>query len=169
MIDSPQHYSINIARFVHLTPSGSLGPWQSYTMDDFFSIVQNHMPDEVMWNCVGKVVQQRAPSIKDIQDLSKFLMSLGVPDHHIRLNIKAYEHVRHIFCGVNGFEYKPIPAGTKVLPQALTFSKDGDYRKTKVKDFYEICYCGNCNAMRSEIDRQKRVARGEEYDDDENN
>lgn len=160
-------YPLHIKSLAAVSPKGVVGPWQCYSMSDFYIIAQAHLPPGVMWHPLEKVFAQNA-TITNQLDLNKLLQYNGVEPHQIRLNIQAYENLRRIFCTLNGFEYEPLPTGGKILPSPLELDWRGRQKRTRIKAFYEICYCGICITTRAEVARQKRVARGEEVDEDDN-
>lgn len=160
------NYPLHIRHLIALSPKGVLGPWARYAVADFYAITQSHLPQGISWHPIERVLS--LPAMSNHNELNQHLQSSGVMPENIRLNIQAYENLRRIFAVLNGFDYVPLPSGGKVLPGSLEIDWQGQHKRTKIRPFYEICFCGSCTTTRYEVERQKRVAAGEEEDDHDN-
>lgn len=145
---------------------GKSGPYVKITFRDISTAIVTHYP-HISWFVMERVYTMSLHAIKNTSDLSKALKYNGVVDEQVRVHMKAWEAARRILYRLNGFEVHPLLKGRIPAPAAKQIMPDGTWELMDAKDFYEICWCGQCEGARAEIARQARIVAGDEDEDED--
>lgn len=144
---------------------GQCGPYVKVTFRDIASAIVTHYP-HISWFSMERIYTTSLHAIRNTSDLCKAFRYNGIVDEQVRVHMKAWEAARRILYKLNGFDVKPLPKGKISAPAAKQIMPDGTWELMEAKDFYEMCWCLECQNARQEIAQQARIAAGNEGEDD---
>jgi hypothetical protein len=143
---------------------GKNGPYVKVSFRDIGGAIVAHYP-HISWYVLERVYVGSLHTIRTTSDLSKALIYNGIVDEQVRVHMKAWEAARRILYTLNGFEVQPLLKGKIPAPISRILA-DGKWALLEAKDFYEVCWCAQCQEVRHDIAQQARIGAGGDEDED---